>query len=412
MTQPKLLGLMLLALPFWWGEPVDLHLADVTPLEDVVGDDSVRNPLVAPDGSAIAWDDGDGVCVYRFESNETTCTPWPDRARLNTGRLNLPAWSPDGQRIIFHQDAFIRFLESDLWAYDVATARFSNLTDDGVESNAIMGDDNAGMTLDLGPFFSPTSGDLYFWRLAVEDETAPFRIGDAFLYLMKLNDDGDAEQVRLMSGDIPGPTSISSPGVFSQDGNTIYVTVFPPNWMSEPATGVYALDLRSGDFDVVAPLSRLAPALPEWANEAFVPTRAEPAGDGLVVWMEDTRGMSGLGFRVPVYLDLQTGEATSVIDYSGFADIGALEEVRDEPTIYDLIFGGGVIPGGQSVWLMQSHDDQTSVVEAPLPPGSAEPEILATIEVSRVTPLFEIPPTFGGDKLLLYNLLLTLEPDA
>lgn len=415
MVHHWLLGLMLLGLPFWWGEAEDLQLVDAMPLADVVGEDRLRNPILSPDGTAVAWNTNDGVCVHEFESASTTCSFWPEEARLSTGRYNLPVWSPDGERILYHEDFFLLLYESDLWAFDVAAGRFTNLTDDGVSGGTLSPDDGADVTVDLAPFFSPTTGDLYFWRLDVPEEGADFAIGEANVYLMTLNEAGDAEEVRLMSGDVPGPTSIFGPGVFSDDGSTIYVTVMPPDWHANEATGVYTLDLRTGVFEPVSLSASLVLALPEWARGPHAIARVQTAGsDGLVVWLEDLRGLSRLGLRVPVYIDLKSGRATTVIDYGDFADEGAILAARegDDMTIYDTAIGGAVQPGGGALWMLVLRNGETAaIVKAPLPPGDAEPEVVASFNDLNL-PRIDGWPTFGGDKLLLYDLLLTLAPDA
>ncbi len=412
MLQKWLLGLSLLSLPFWWGETTDLRIADSTPLAELTDFTQGRNPILAPDGSAIAWTDGDGLCVFRFEPADRTCTPWPEDARLNSGPYNLPLWSPDSRQIVLHEDFLIYLNDSDLWTFDVDSRVYTNLTDDGYTGGLLRTEDTANLTIDFAPTFHPISGELYFFRLL---PTGPeFTFGEAQAALMKRTPAGEIEQVRLMRPDVPGPTSIYRPGAFSADGNLLYLTVAPPDWHRNEATGIYALDLRDNSFERLASLGDLQAALPAWSREEFAPGLIQPARNGLVVWLESTSGMPGFVFRTPVYFDLVTGAVTSLVDYSGFDGEDALAAARSSPDIstLDFPYAGIVMPGEQTYWLMVTRPpDDMAVFALPLPPGDAEPALLTRLS-QRLSPGQDAPPTLSEDgKLLIQDVLYTLEPD-
>lgn len=409
-----LFGLSLLALPFWWGEATELQIAETTLIADLIDENSAQNPILAPDGSTIAWAGRDGMCVYRFESEVTTCTPWTDNGRLNSDRLNLAVWSPDSRQIILHEDVFIRLYDSDLWSFDVEAGMFTNLTDDGYYGGLLNTDDNAEINVDFAPTFEPNSGDLYFLRLSSEEDS--FSFGASILTLMKLNADGDAEAVRMMSADLPGPTAIYRQGRFSEDGNTLYLNVLPPDWNRNEASGIYALDLSAGTFEQLATVPELQTALPEWAREGYTPADVEPAAGGLVIWMENGSGDFNFVYRTPVFLDSATGEVTSLIDYSSFDTPAASLETRegDDILAFNQPQRGIVMPGGETYWLMTARQGENmAVFEIALPPDAdAEPELLTRVE-HGMRPRLDAPPTLSEDfKLLMGDVLFTLEEDA
>jgi hypothetical protein len=407
-------GFILLALPFWWGEATELQIAETTPLAELTGTDSAQNPILAPDGSAVAWADGDGMCVYRFDNDETSCTPWADNARLNSDRLNLAVWSPDSRQIILHEDFFIRLCDSDIWSFDVESSTFTNLTDDGYYGGLLNTDEGAQINVDFAPTFEPNTGDLYFLRLSTAEES--FSIGASILTLMKLNADGDVEEVRMMSADLPGPTAIYRPGRFSEDGNTLYLNVLPPDWNQNAASGIYALDLSADTFTPLATVPDLQAALPEWAREGYAPADVEPAAGGLVIWMENGSGDFNFVYRTPVFLDSATGEATTLIDYSSFDTPAASLQTRegDDILAFNQPLRGIVMPGGETYWLMASKQGGgMAVFEVALPPSAdAEPELLTLVDHS-MRPRLDAPPTLSEDfKLLMGDVLFTLEEAA
>lgn len=57
-----------------------------------------RGPAWSPDGSALAFQHGRGICVADARSGEVR---WFLQGRERSGDLRYPAWSPDGRRIAF-----------------------------------------------------------------------------------------------------------------------------------------------------------------------------------------------------------------------------------------------------------------------------------------------------------------------
>lgn len=413
MLQTWLIGLSLLSLPFWWGEPDNLRIVDATPLEDVIGTSRVQNPILAPDGSALAWLSVDEICVYRFEPDATTCSPMPEESRIGGGPYNPPIWSPDSRRIILHEDFILRMSDSDIWSLDVESGTLTNLTDDGYAGGLVNPDSATNINVDIAPVFHPLTGELYFLRLNAEE--SEFLLGETMVTLMKLNAGGVAEAVRMMSAELPGPTAIYRSGSFSEDGNTLYLTVMPPD-IRNPASGIYALDLTTDDFVRLASLTDLQATLPEWAREFYFPGEIQLADGGLVVWLQDARRTTEFVIRTPVFIDLASGAATSLVDYSPFDSAESIAAVREEGdvSVFDQPVTGLVMPGGQQFWMLVIRpSDAMSVYALALPPNAdTEPELLTTL-TQAFRPLLESSPTRSEDgKLLMLDVLFSVEEET
>jgi hypothetical protein len=393
-----LFGLSLLALPFGWGATAQLYPADPTPLVALLDAPDVRNPLLSPDGSAIAWTDRDATCVYRFASDATDCTPWPDDTRLNSGRFNQPVWSPDSRSLVMHEDFFTGLNESDLWRFDVARGTYTRLTDDaGVNGSSGF----VGLTIDFAPSFHPVTGALYFFRLSSAGQA--FGLSDAKIALMELNENGEAEPVRILSPDITGPSSVFLPGAFSEAGTTLYLSVIPEDWAHNPQTGVYALDLRDNRLTQVAALAELQDGLPAESRARFAPMQLQASAAGVVVWMVDGSLTPGPIVRTPVYIDPAGGTVASLVDYGGFEDAAG----------FAAPLTGQVMPGGQSFWLLAAESpERLSLSALALPPTGAAPEPL--VQFSHTPGRHDDPPpTLSEDgKLLLLDVLFTLGAGA
>lgn len=407
MLRRWLAGAALLGLPFWWGEPLDLRVTEATSINDLIDAGRLRSPQLSPDGAYVSWSDNDGLCLFAFESGETTCTAWPEDSDVRTGPYNPPVWSPDSRHIFLHEDFIIRLSDSDLWSFDVETRMFTNLTDDGYDGSLLRVADDATVPLDFGPVFHPLTGDLYWWRIV--RDTGGFSFSEARLLLMTWRD-GAAVEAHDLSAHVSMPGSVYRPGVFSADGEQLFVQVLPPNPMNDPA-GIYALTLADGSFERIASVRDLQAALPDWAEDQYAPVFMQAAANGLVVWLE-TVGRSSMPLvATPIYVDAATGTATSVIDYSGLDTPEAFVAAREgEVTIFDQPRASYILPDGQTLWVLLTRaSDEAALFSATLPPGDSAPEHLTTVD-AVVFPDPPAPSTAGGDKLLLVDLLVTFAP--
>jgi hypothetical protein len=145
---------------------------------------------LSPDGALLAIpDQKQGMCIYRFATKQTDCTPWPDSDQLKfrpSGRYSTYVWSPDSQHIAFTESLFDRLLESDLWLFDVATNEFTNRTNDNVYGGgALLKPQDKPAPLDYLPTWNPANGDLYFFR-SVRSQTQGGAIPtELFLFPLK-----------------------------------------------------------------------------------------------------------------------------------------------------------------------------------------------------------------------------------
>ena len=413
MLHQWLLGLTLVSLPFWWGEPVTWELADAAPLAEITGSgERPYNPILSPDGSAVAWEEEEATCVYRFEEAETECFGWPRTAALRSSRYNLPAWSPDGRYIAQTENLFLMFRDSDVWTLDTQTGRFVDRTDDGYLGGLMSSDQPDDLPLDYLPTWNPATGELYFFR---SQKREPVLVDTGYtLQLYKLGaDGGEPELVRDLTMAVPGPLSVYRPVAFSDDGAKLALLVLPQNYRESPGAGVWVLDLDNNGADMVANLARLTAALPEWAREGTIPMSLAWAGDDLVVWMENGQYGNGLA-RTPVYLDMETGAATSLIDYSAFDEPSDyLNAGADHRSVYDNLIAGAVLPGGGAYWVLAAprgnNDVGMAVFSLPFPEADGEPALIAEVD-QQFGPGQESLPTVSADgKLLMLHTLFTLQ---
>ena len=411
MLHQWLLGLTFVSLPFWWGEPATWELADVAPLVEVTGSEALPfNAILSPDGSAVAWEEDEATCVYRFEQTETECFGWPQTAALRSSRYNLPVWSPDGRYIAQTENFFLMFRDSDVWTLDTQTGQFVDRTDEGYLGGLMSSDQPDDLPLDYLPTWNPATGELYFFR---SQEREPVLVDTGYtLQLYKMGaDSGEPELVRDLTMAVPGPFAVYRPVAFSDDGTKLALLVLPQNYRESTGAGIWVLDLANNGTDMVANLSRLAAALPEWAREGAMPMALSWAGDDLVVWMENGQYSSTLA-RTPLYLDMETGETTALIDYSSFEEPSDYFMTQPEPSVYGNLAAGAVLPGGSAYWVMVAargnNEEGMSVFSLPFPDVGGEPTLIAQVD-QEFGPGQEALPTVSNDgKLLMVHTLFTL----
>lgn len=406
-----LIGLSLLSLPFWWGEPVTWELEAATPLAEIADIDSrLFNAILAPDGSAFAWEEASATCVYRFADDATACYEWPENARLRSSRVNLPTWSPDGRYIAQTENLLQMFTDSDVWVLDTQAGTWTDRTDDGHFGSAMMSSsvpDN--LPLDYLPTWNPATNELYFFR---SQEREPVLVDVGYtLQLYKMGAAaGEPELVRDLTLALPGPMSVYRPVVFSDDGTKLALLALPANLNDSPGAGVWVLDLANNDTDLVAPLARFAGILPDWASERYIPMSLQWAGNDLVVWLEDAQFGAGIT-RTPVYLDVDTGVATPLVDFSQFDSAPDYFNARTaERAVHDNAIVGTVLPGGSAYWLIVSNNSEElmGVFELSLPGSDGEPRLVTTIP-QQLAPGQDALPTMSDDgKLLMLHTLFTL----
>ncbi len=115
--------------------------------------------FLAPDGSRIAWTDGNRVCLYSPSGKRQGCV-----ASTNGIDPNSLRWSPDIQHIAFTEGGNLK--EPDIWILDVNTQQLTNLTPD--QATSITPGRFEG-NWDLWPQWSSDSQRLLFVRYAGTD---------------------------------------------------------------------------------------------------------------------------------------------------------------------------------------------------------------------------------------------------
>jgi hypothetical protein len=412
MFQQWFVGLALASLPFWWGEPVNWELENVTQLTEMTGSEEIPfNAILSPDGSAVAWEEANATCVYRFETEERACYGWPGDAGLRSSRYNLPTWSPDGRYIAQTENFFMMFRDSDIWTLDTQTGTFTDRTDENYFGSLMSSDQPDDLPLDYLPTWNPATGELYFFR---SQEREPILSETGYtLQLYKMGADaGEPELVRDLTLAVPGPFAVYRPVAFSDDGSKLALLVLPQNYRESPGTGVWVLDFANGGTEMVANLSQITSALPEWAREGAIPMNVQWAGDDLVIWTENPQYVTTIA-RTPLYLETETGVVTSLIDYSSFSEPAEYYVPRPEVSVYDNPITGAVLPGGDAYWLMVSprgnNDGGMAVFSLPFPGVDGEPTLIAQVDEARLAPGQDALPTTSGDgKLLMLHTLFTL----
>jgi len=129
---------------------------------------------LSPDVSAIAAASLslDRLCIYETESlAERICT---GLAPLEAGlRMDDVVWSPDSARIVLAEQAYVRFVDGDLWLMDAVTGELTNVTDDGVTGRIpILDTDEVEFTelfIDVSPTWLPDSSGITFSRSTWRD---------------------------------------------------------------------------------------------------------------------------------------------------------------------------------------------------------------------------------------------------
>jgi Tol biopolymer transport system component len=128
---------------------------------------------LSPDGTAIAAAsfDMNRLCIYERDSlAERVCA---DLAPLETGlRVEDVVWSPDSSKLVVAEQAFVRFVDGDLWLLDAFTGELTNLTDDGVNARLPFGDQDAEFDevfVDVDPAWLPDGSGITFSRSTWRD---------------------------------------------------------------------------------------------------------------------------------------------------------------------------------------------------------------------------------------------------
>lgn len=283
----------------------------------------LQHMTISPDASKLMWADGDGLCIFEIDTEAQTCVE-SENAPLSA--MVEFEWSPDSRYIAFHEDLFLRLVESDLWLFDVENQTFTNLTDDGLVGSALDAQNSTEVIpLDYMPFWR--GSDLHFVR------STGFNVEDTVTSIYRLplaggvENVGEPELVADLSSAMPirfslydlQRSSLDGGLALSPDGRYIAFLSRPPSDPSEHE--VWLLDLESSNFERLATYPELtAYGLPEWQEPEFFLSGVAWNGDGthLVIATQDSNFG---GLPSPVYtIEIASGTISTLLDFTDMPD--------------------------------------------------------------------------------------------
>lgn len=384
-------------------------VTDSWPLVELVGEAMPRMPILSPDGAAIAYEQrGESVCVYRFAGDETDCFPWPEGSDLSTSHITQPVWSADSRYIAYTPNVFQFLIDSDIWTLDAESGEFTNQTDDGFSGSFFGQSVTETPPLDYLPTWNPATNELYFLR---SRRIATIGNSDGYsTELHKIDAGGEDTLVHNLTHRVPGPLAVYMPLAFSPGGEMLAFIAMPPDWPDDSGSGVWTLELASGDLEQVAGMEAFSGPAP-WYDRPLWPTTIHWAGDNLVVLAVDN-GARGAPLNIPYYIDLESGDVTALLDYREFETKEALDEYRDAGVSpYSAMVQGVSADDGSAYFALVAAPQagQAGLYAFPLPPSAGEPRLLETVEFVPL-PGAEARPILAADgRMLLHATVFQLE---
>ncbi len=190
----------------------DVRVVDIINITDTAGPMGEANPAWSPDGSKLAMAKGcdytaggQGLSIWVMDADGGNQTML--NSPVGYANLNLPDWSPDGEKIVFNYD---RVGAGDIWVMDSDGANQVRLTNDSRK--------------DRYPDWSPSGDEIAYKRGA---------------HIWKMNADGS------------GQTAITSGSYFdgypqwSPDGSTILFSRRDP---AQPNVHIFTMNPDGADI--------------------------------------------------------------------------------------------------------------------------------------------------------------------
>jgi hypothetical protein len=398
-----LLSLLSFSLTFAQDTAAGWKLTSVQSLQEIVGDafNPTALPLLAPDGSAVAWDAGsqNGLVVYNFDDQQLTVYPWPDTFR-GFGRYSGLSWSPDARYLTFTESVFDLAYESDVWMLDRESGTFVDRTDDGLYGGLLKVE--APFAVDYLPTWNPANGDLYFFRserLESGNTTA--------LYLLPVERD-EPKLVYDFTAETP-VMSIFFPTAISPDGSILAYFVMGQD-LKDARNGLWTFDLRTNTSQQIATPDDFRTGLPTWQEESgLIPKVPLWVGNNaLVILSEDLQFGQGIA-QTASYVDLAAQTVTPLVNFDDVIEERDfyVEEGPQSP-IYRLPRSGFVAPDGSAFFFLRHgfRPDAGGISAVTLPPDGSTPVVLGEIENFSVYPSSYALPVMGTNgRALLYGFV-------
>lgn len=393
------------------------RVATIESIPELIGEDyGARNVILSPDGTRLAWGEGQDLCIYTIDTASTECDTTPETYNGFGGNYATLIWSPDSRSLAFTESTFDYFVDGDIWVYDVESRTFEDRTDDDYFGGMVSFEDkdkDRVFIIDYLPTWNPANGDLYFFRSV----RSPGGDTTITLQLMPLGRT-EPKQVADFTDDFP-MFSVFRPASISPDGTRIAVIIMAQK-LDDPQNGIYVVNLKDGSIDHVITVDQFTLGMPDWAAEAarFLYPDAAPrwvGTDALVVTLLD--GSYGLNLaQSALYVDLVSGEVSPMVDYSRITDRTALFADLDQfsSPVYLIPRAGVVSPDGDTfIFLSGSPEsDKAAISTVTLPPDiTSAPSQIGHIDDFAISlPAFALPTiSADGTRALLFGYLITFE---
>jgi hypothetical protein len=354
-------------------------------LEELLGEDyDLRSqPILAPDGSALAWGDlwSRQMKIFTLADRQLTTYPWPKNF-FGYGPNSLLSWSPDSQYLTFNESFFFLNIESDIWMLDLASGEYTDRTDDGVMGNWSKLD--KAVMLDYLSVWNPADGDLYFFR-SVYTPNAEATMG---LYFIPRGQ-SEPQPVRDLTADVP-TFSIYTPAAISPDGKRLAFSVQGGgDDYTDPRNGFWTLDLETGTPQQVGSVTDFKAGLPAGQSPVGVPTLLPmwTGNDTLVVLALDPYLPPSRVGQMAYYVNLGDNSITPLSDFSDVTDMSGFFDPSDDlqAPVYRVPRSGVVSPDGKTfIFLRHSAggtiNGHAGISTLALPPNGSTPVELGDID--------------------------------
>ncbi len=397
-------------------------------------DGGFRTFTLSPDGRTViveasmhnttSNDTDDLFCRYDLDDSALQCGVLLNRTAGFHPQLEQMSWSPDGTKIAMNEDAFNRVYESDIWVLDVATLAFLDMTNDGV-FGGWLDEDPTTFQLDYTPVWSPTTGDLYFFRSVRRDEARSTE-------LWRLpKDSTQSEQVLDLGVEMASfIVENQAHAAMSPDGK--FIAVAP--WSHEPpiTPGLWLIDLAAKQITPLVTSEDIQTAWPSWADEERL-NQMDGAGLWIqqIVWSPSGKDVIVKTFNPPYITKMQTANfltvnvqdktITALADYEPFGSDQALTNATlNEP--YFAVPGVGIVaPDGGSLFYIAAsamQQPERFVYAAPIPFGEKpvsigtiqdEQLVAAILRDPRASRYIDLHPAAANGRVLIGSVLLTFE---
>jgi hypothetical protein len=267
--------------------------------------------------------------------------------------------------------------------------------------------------------WDPATGYLYFWR------SVPGMSGDFDLALMRLDPaTTNAPDVVRGFGQSLGDGIVrfgwqrfylQGPSAIAPDGSQIALSMAPAQEMDVSSShALWLIDLVDIEAEPRQVATALAwqPGLPRWSNQPAVARGLQWTADGKGIVVAALSSDLRLPLLLAYYVDAGSGEATPVVDFSDSRDRDAffrLDRATNHAARFDVPWTVALAPNANVLLLITDLGGVVRVLGAPLPPTGAAPVVLH----EHRSPGYEAwtRSSAGGDKLLVYGMVLVLAPD-